>query len=230
MKENSSAILIQTFSKRAQDFLSTPCHALTKVAIESANKKWFWDFTLEKIEQNNFQSDKILTLYYFNKSGSVLDSLFLEALSRMAIGRDIGFLRQLSFRELENFLRDENHLPVFNISGVISPEQSFKVVKNSLLADLLIKEIEKKAGTSTQLKGWIQLTLVEKNQRVRAFIKILNNLFSQAKPLELALAEAGEIAIVMNDFPVGGEVLEVLIHESIGITEEISSLKVVAVQ
>ena len=127
MNENSSEI-VQTFSKRAQDFLSTPRHALAKTERELGNRLWFWDFSLEKIQQNNFKSDKILTLNYFNNSASVLDSLFLETLSRMVIGRDIEFLQRLSFRELENFLRDENHLPVFNNSGAVNPEESFKVV------------------------------------------------------------------------------------------------------
>ncbi|MBC7540831.1 MAG: hypothetical protein H7281_18565 [Bacteriovorax sp.] len=229
MKEKSISDL-KTFSKRAQDFLSTPRHSGTSNTNESSDNKWFWDFSVEKIQQNEFQSDKILTLFYFNNSASILESLFLEALSRMVIGRDITFLHRLSFRELENFLRDENHLPVFDILVTIAPEESFKVVKNSLLVTLLKKEIEKKAGTKSPKKAWNQLTLVEKNQAGRAFIERINNLFLQAKPLQLAFASSEEMAIVMNDFPVSAEVIEGLARESFGYTEEISSLKVIAVQ
>jgi hypothetical protein len=229
LKEKSISDL-RTFSKRAQDFLSTPRHSGSFNTNESSGKKWFWDFAFEKIQQDDFQSDKILTLFYFNNSASILELLFLETLSRMAIGRDISFLQRLSFRELENFLRDENHLPVFDILVTIAPEESFKVVKNSLLVTLLKKEIEKKEGTKSPIKAWNQLTLVEKNQAGRAFVERINNLISQAKPLQLALASNEEMAIVMNDFPVSAEVIEGLARESIGCTEEISSLKVIAVQ
>lgn len=229
MKENKG-VPVHPYSKRAQDFLSSPRHLLANNPGEVVHDKWLWSFTLQKNQERDFQNDKILTLFYVNHSSSTLESLFLEALSLMVQGQNIFFLQQLSFRELENFLRDENHLPVFHAFDALSSEESFKAVKISLLSTLIIKEIEKKGEAFGHVKRWDHLTLVEKNQKAQAFIECVNNVFFEAKPLQLALAEKEKIAIVMNDFPIEALVIEQLFHQSFGNTEEISSLKVVAVQ
>lgn len=218
------------FSKRAQDILANPKHALAHGSPLKSHQFWTWEFSLKKMKQNDFQSDKILTLNYLKHDGNILESLFLETISQMVLGRDIYFLLNLQFRELENFLRDENHLPVFDILLPISPEDSFKSVKNSLLATLLKYEIEKIEGAVSQLFGWSHLSLADKNRWSRTFISHLNNLFSRVVPLQLAIAENDKMAIVMNDFPVSTEVLEVLLKLIFNSADENSSFKVVAVQ
>ena len=221
---------LKIFSKRAESILAKPVHALSETAIIPNHQKWIWEFALEERTHKFFQNDKILTLLYFNQHGTRQDLLILETLSQMCIKREIQFLQKLTFRELENFLRDENHLAVFKNSEVDSPEESFKRVKNSLLVAILSSEIKKIEKNGLHLKHWSQLTLVEKNLISRNLVLSLNSLFSEAKPLELALATATEIALVMNEFPIGHEVIEWLARELFGIQEGETSLKVVAVQ
>ena len=218
------------FSKRAQSFISTPVHLLGTSAGQPSRKLWNWSFTLRVEQHKKIQGDKILTLFYFNQSCNIFEALLLETVSRMAIGRDISSLLRLSFRELENFLRDENHLPSFENLDNLSIEKSFKEVKNSLLVALLIKEMKKNENNPALSKAWGQLNLVEKNLKMDAFILLLNNLFPQGKQLQLALATSDEISIVMNDFPLEALLIEELAHELFGELEEISSFKVVAVQ
>lgn len=221
---------IKIYSKRAHELLTSPLYLLHKNLDLKVNSNWTWQFSVEKSKLNNFESDKILTLGYFINSVSSIESLFLEAISQMTLGRNIGTIRSLSFRELENFLRDENHLPVFEKSAEISPEVSFKKVKTSLLVTLLLSEIKKNMGNDSSFEIWSELNLIEKNKMGQIFISSINNLFSSAIPLQLALASTEEIAVVLNDFPISIEVIEGLANEILGKAEEISCLKVVAVQ
>lgn len=209
-------------SNRAQGILSSLNHSLKKCSEKGSEEKWGWEIL--------FKDDKFLTLSYFIKSANILESLFLETLTQMALGRDLYFLQQLSFRECENFLRDENHLPVFGDFGIFSPKDTFKLVKNSLILAFLLKEIKENEAEGLYFRGWKILTLVEKNRQANTFIKVLNNHFSRGNLLKLALAETEKIAIFTNGFPIEIEVIEELIHKLSDHAEEISSLKVVAVQ
>ena len=232
----TASSLFSALSKRAQAILSDPRHLLLE---KRGARKNYWHFSIEKIQQNHFQKDKILTLSYFASGGELGDgngaedlfhALFQEAISRIGHGKAVLYLLQLSFRELENFLRDENHLPFFDHSAIDLAENIFKMVKNTLLVDLVLKEIENKDSFSPSQKGWEQLNLVEKNRKALLFVEVLNNLFFPVTNLQLALVEEYEMAILMNDFPVGVEVIKALVIELFGNVEEISSFKVVAVQ
>lgn len=145
-------------------------------------------------------------------------------------GKNILFLQNSTFREIENYLRDENHLPVFDSSVLVLAEESFKRVKNSLLGALLLDKLEGLGTKASVQKNWRSLTLVEKNREVSRLITGFNSLFPTTKPLELALVETSELSVVLNDFPIQLEVLEFLIQSLLGNEEGISSLKLVAVQ
>lgn len=217
------------FSKRAQLFLASPKFQASKAFSDDIHKKWLWEFTLLK-NADDFQSDKILTLFYFNQSGSLLETLFLETLSHMVKGRDIAFLVGLGFREFENFLRDENHLPAFSSVHVVPPEESFLIVKNSLLVEIIKSEISSRVKNADLSSRWSQMSLTEKNLQAKSFILIINDLFKKMKPLELVLAEKEVLSIIKNDFPLGIDVIEELASLFLVNEEKISSLKVVAVQ
>lgn len=218
------------WSKRAQQFLANPTHQLAECPDKLSLKKWSWDFTLEGLQQGNFQSDSILTLFYFSESASVLETLFLESLSRMCIKRNISSLLKLSFRELENYLRDENHLPSLENLEALSAEACFKQVKNSLLTAIIMKEIKKNYTYDLDSRTWAQLNLLEKNQSGHTFIFRLNKLFSLVKPMELAFAGNEEFSVVMNDFPLEISLIQELADSTFGGRVGFSSFKVVAVQ
>lgn len=229
MKHDSPTEL-KILSKRAQEFLSHPVHRTLKSFIDCGSKKWQWSFSFEKLDSNELHSDKILTLSYFSEEASICDLLILETLSLMVKGRDVLALNHLSFRELENFLRDENHLPVFeNLPGNF-PEESFKSVKNSLIVAILKNKLEAKLNPTKKLIKWEELSLVEQNKTCLAYVTLLNNLFNKANPLELVLASTDEISLILNGFPLSIEVIEGLLKEFIGDEQQISSFKVVAVQ
>ena len=218
------------WSKRAQQFLANPIQRLAECPEKLSLKKWCWDFTLENLQRGNFQSDSILTLFYFSESPSALEALFLESLSRMCIKRNILSLLKLSFRELENYLRDENHLPSLENLDALSTEACFKQVKNSLLLAIIMKEIKKNYTNDSDSRTWSQLNLLEKNQNGHAFILRLNKLFSLEKPMELAFAGNEEFSVVMYDFPLEISLIQELADGTFGGPVGISSFKVVAVQ
>ena len=95
---------------------------------------------------------------------------------------------------------------------------------------LIFNELKKKWMLPDMKKDWASLLLVEKNLLLQILIEQINSLILQVKPLQLVLAETAEISIRMNDFPLDSEVIGELIKASLGNTDEISSLKVVAVQ
>lgn len=229
MKE-STVPTIKILSKRAQEFLNTSRHLKENSSQAVLSARPFWEFSFQKNNENEFQSDKILTLFYSYPTATELEFLFMETISRLATGRNILFLEKLTFRELENFLRDENHLPVFEISITPEVEALYKVVKFSLLASILIKEIENNIDYRPLEKSWSALSFVEKNREAKILISLLNSLFPAVKPLELALVENQEISVVMNEFPISQEVIEEVLGRLFVNPLEKSSLKVVAVQ
>ena len=224
MKEKSLE-LIQILSNRAQCLLKSPRHLYKEDGKIEQKEKFTWHFkTVET--NNNFLDDKILTLS-FGESSNILETLFKEAISQMSSGRTVHFLEKLSFRELENFLRDENHLPVFHQTDLLKAQEIAKVVKNSLLSELLEKKIDKKMAPPI---SWNDLSLVQKNLQSRSLIFAINSLFPQVKSIELALAEEDKVSIVMNDFPLSLEVLEGVLESHFLVSLTKTSLKMVAVQ
>lgn len=228
MKETITPV--QILSKRAQEFLNSPRHFKKTSAQVALGPLTNWEFSFEQSNEVEFQSDKILTLFYSDPIGTELELLFKETISRLAIGKNILFLEKLTFRELENYLRDENHQPVFDISVAIRPEAVCKVVIFSLQAAIIINKIKNNFEYRPVQKGWSELSLVEKNRETKAVVSLLNSLFPRVKPMELALADNEEISVVMNEFPISREVIEVLMQGLFVNSAEKSSLKVVAVQ
>ena len=199
--------------------MANPKHRLTSFLGE----KFRWKIELE--------GDKILTLFYYSSENTLkfdaIDNLFLESLARLTLGRNILFLNSLSFREIENFLRDENHLPVFGDSSL--PEIQAKKCKYSLLAAILSLKLTQTQG-NLPVVFWDKLTLVEKNSNALELIQKINQLFSSSIPMQLAIAENDLVSVIRGDFPLDIEVTQLLFQEYFQHSNENSSLKVVAVQ
>ncbi len=223
---------IQSF--RAQFFIKSPIHRITaaEAAVESSKfqQNWIWNVERHNSAGIDFLSDKILTLNYSIQNSTEAELLFLEAISRLSLEKPISFILNLNYRELENYLRDENHLPVFIDSWTNSSEVSFKKVKNSLLMALIQKEIDPKFTIEFKKRSWNKLNLVEKNQQSLSLINVLNNVFLPMKSIQLVFARNEEVSIIMNDFQLNLDVIEGLFHHNFLGASENSSLKVVAVQ
>jgi hypothetical protein len=170
-----------------------------------------------------------LTIFYAYPFSLEVERLFFEAIARFSIGRNILFLEKLTFRELENYLRDENHLPVFLNFDSFELEDIYKTVKNSLLTALLLLKIKNNNSFHPLSKSWTELSLVEKNQTFKTLVFLLNYLFPQVKELELVLVEKEEVFLNMNDFPLSIGVILELADQLFKISIEKTSFKVVAV-
>jgi len=191
---------------------------------ENNDQSWIWNFELD--------GDKILTLDYQNISANQLHLLFLECLLRMAVGKTLLYVQKINFREVENYLRDENHLTAFSVLDLKAIESEFIIVQNSLLVCILLKNlrIEMDLDRDNLFNNWAHLSLVVKNSRAHLLINALNKILPTQNPLELTLAENATISIILNDFPMDVIILQALIDQIFRSLNLDSSLKVVAVQ
>ncbi|RPJ72420.1 MAG: hypothetical protein EHM20_13775 [Alphaproteobacteria bacterium] len=222
--------MIQILSKRAHNLLHSPQYLkeISNGGLPQSSPKW--EILTDNSIGNELLSDKILTLFYSHASSSDLDMLLLESISRLVVGRNVQFLEKLSFREVENYLRDENHLSVFDQTIIGQAEATFRVVKNSLLGAIIFKKILDNKPQEGEQKAWEELSFLEKNQTVKTIILKMNSLFPTGKMLELVLVEDDNISLVPNDFPLHLGVVEAVLGSLYIITNQKSSLKVVAVQ
>lgn len=204
------------YSQRAQNLL-TDCKCARTADIAS-NPQWEIDYG----SSAPFQNGRILTLKYSHISTDVLETVFYESICRLSQGKTLNFLFLLSFREIESFLRDENHLPAFGNELELRALEVFGRLK----AALLHKILRGKIGLP-QEKKWSKLTLADKNRGTMELFSSLNNLFPKDKNLELILAEEGTVTVKKNDFPLELDVVEALLNDLFGPEETHSPLKVI---
>lgn len=174
-------------SQRAQNLILNPV---------GLNPKSPQGFTLEL---DNY--DKILTLNY-GKIEKVQEEvpliLFYEVLTILGRQRTFASLSMISFREVENFLRDENTTPAFQVSidKQTSIESLFNEARMDLLANFAIKLLKKNPIEPEIFSPiWEKKTLVEKNQTSLLLTKKINNFLPPEKKWEILLAEAEKISI-----------------------------------
>lgn len=130
------------------------------------------------------QSDKVLTLQFENHRSvlGISHTFFLFVLTDLLKGRSAPFLLPLNFREIENFLRDSNTTPAFQVSPeeLIELESIFVEVKWKLLAHFFLKETHLQNPHS----NWGGLSLARKNALSAEWMEgIKNFLGSDLAPL-----------------------------------------------
>ena len=211
------------FSKRVFDHLNNPRHC----EGGNENEIWTWNVNMEETE-GDLISDKVLTLSYSNPSLNSFESVFLECLARILNGKKLNSLLGLSFREIENYLRDENHLSAFMQTDGVELENCFRKVKNSLLGSVILNKIGKNQSSAYQLASWPQLSLVEKNRKINALLKEISREFLFEKGLRLVLVENDTVYLQGNDFFLDLQVVEIVLAGLISQGDLKSSLKVVA--
>lgn len=209
------------FSKRAQKLFSEKAFAQTDIL----DPIFQW-----KIEYNcgtqHFQTDKILTLQYSNPVNDDLTTILLESICKLSQGKMLQYLFQLSFREVENFLRDENHIPSFGAELETRASEVFLSLKHALLAGILLTKMNE-SDLSFDLSGWKKFSLPLKNKLVMEVFSGLCTLFPKEKKLELILAEGDTVTVKKNDFPLELAVLETLLNRLAFEKETDSPLKVI---
>ncbi len=145
------------FSKRALSIIEN-------LSFQNPNQTRTFDFSIGK-------NDKILTVHHnFDLNQDELSALLADVLCRLALDKTLKELWGLTFRELENFLRDENHRPAFNLHTDIA-ESEFKKLKLIFLGFGYSFLLE---GFKGQFLAWQELSLVEKNQLAVILCQKLN--------------------------------------------------------
>ena len=198
---------LDTTSKRALAILGSPKFKNTD--IDS-------DFEI------HFDSnDKILTVYHDGKNGEI-ELLFDEVLSVFAKNRTIEELWKINFREIENFLRDENHLQALSEDMLIL-EEILNKRKISLISEAIKNRSSETIYTLIEMFfDWRNLSLVSKNQWAHEFLNIIRCELIFCNEDTLTLRNSSKVATSSD--------LEALIIKILGVGENIPSLKVVAVQ
>lgn len=194
MKANLTSI-----SKRAQGFLGTP--------------EFFKGSLTHKFEVIFNTNDKILTVFH-RENPADLEFIFAETLARFSKNKNIPELWKINFREVDSFLRDENHLPAFQEDGVLLEKILLKT-KISLIA----------SAVKAQLKSDF---LLSKETNLAA-----KNLWAQKliTPLgwELVLYEHDVLTVTGLPEGVPTEALEELLKDILEGGEKVLPMKVVAV-
>lgn len=151
---------LNSLSKRAQSLISNP-----KFALPNARGPLTFKVSTA--------GDKILTAEYAGDPEE-MELLFSEVLATFSKNKSLKDLWQISYREIENFLRDENHLP-FSPEAQEDLEDIYIKTKLSLMADVLTStHKEEFLGLKSSLELWEELSLVEKNKWSQAFLSTLS--------------------------------------------------------
>jgi len=209
------------FSNRAVELLSQK-----KFAQQTATQpEYHWAIEYSG-RSAQIQTDRILTLQYSNSTGQSLVDLFLESVCSMLVNRPLQALFSLSFREVENFLRDENHLPAFSNDSETAAREVFLQVKMTLVQKVLLENVDTKRLIGTD-QSWNDLSLAGKNRTVINFFSWLNDRFGKTNSLELILVEDPVVTVKNNDFPLDLPLVEGLLNQLFTSKETLSPLKVI---
>lgn len=210
------------FSARAQNFLNNPNHLQKELG-----RPW-------KLELSS--GDKILTLSYSPpqlEPSKVPSSLFCEVLSVFALNRSVEVIDTFSYREVENFLRDANHLSAFSLTSAESAEaeKAFGVIKWQLFAAAVFELMKKQTGFSLDyFNGWGSETLVEKNRSAAKFITEFNTVVPLGKTVEFVFAEGDTLHLKATTGKWAADSLIHFMHSLLSEFNGATGIKVVAVQ
>lgn len=197
---------LTTISKRAQGIL-------TNSQFQKSDLTSDFEVTLDS-------SDRILTVFHSGKAGEI-ELILSEALAVFAKNRTIADLWKINFREVENFLRDENHLPAFTES-IPEMEKILNIRKISLIAEALKTKAGEEVYTLIEMIfDWRNLSLVAKNQWAMEFLNIIGS--------ELIFCDGETLTFTKVPKDVPGSDLELLVQRILGGGEIVLPMKVVAV-
>lgn len=180
--------------------------------------------------------DKILTLSYSShqhESSKIPSFLFCEVLCLFALNRSVDVIDSFSYREVENFLRDANHLSAFSLTSAesIDAEKSFMAIKWQLFAAAVFELMKKQSGFSRDLlAGWNGGTLVEKNRFAAKFISDFNTIVPLGKTVEFVFAEGEFIHLKETTGKWAADSLIHFMHSLLSEFNGATEIKVVAVQ
>lgn len=197
---------LNNLSLRAQSFINAP-----KFFIEGLPS----DFMVT-VDAH----DRILTLSH-GKNPDSIEFILAEVVAKFSENMKISDVWKINFREIENFLRDENHLPAFG--GDTQEMESLLTQMKAELIGLAFKaKLEKQyKWIISQRKDWNQLTLTAQNEWAQILIKALG--------WELVLCEGSILTVTNTPSGVDAESLSLLLNTILSGEEMNLPMKVVAV-
>ena len=193
-------------SHRAQSFIKTP-----KFFKKGASP----DFLVTIDDQ-----DRILTVSH-GKNPDDIEFILAEVVAKFSENKKISEIWKINFREIESFLRDENHLPAF--TGETQEIESLLIqIKVSLIGNALKSKIEKEQEWIIyQWKNVNFLSMSLQNQWAQAITKLLD--------WELVFYESNILTVTNTPLGIDSETLSLLINTILSGEETIPPVKVVAV-
>ncbi len=161
------------------------------------------------------QSDNILTLSHCFQPGTV-ECLMIESLASLCLHKNLKYLWKIQYKELENFLRDENHIPALSIETIFF--EAF-----SKMRQLFIMESLKQALAHHSELNYPQndSNLVELNRWGQHFSRFLNG--------ELILVEGAQFNIKLNPMSMSQTDINMVFENLHGARSNWPMFKVVAV-
>lgn len=196
-----------TISKRAQAIFANP-----QYLNSSINEYFLVSFD---------SSDKILTVHHDGKQGEI-ELILSEALIVFAKNQLLNDLWKINFREVENYLRDENHLPAFS-TDLKNLEEKLNLLKIALIAAAFqARSKEELSRLASDVFDWEKYSLVTKNIWARDFLAVLG--------LELIYCDGQTLTLTKAPGEATNPDLEYLFKHLLGRVENDLPMKVVAVQ
>lgn len=201
MKDN-----LTTFSARAQALIESPHYF--KKGLSS-------DFSV-----TTDKNDRILTVVH-GSLHSDLEKIFAEVLSKFSTNKKIPEIWNIHFREIESFLRDENHLPAF-----LDEQNKLEIILEKLKISLIVSATLAALSSgfedlSDLLLKWEKLNLAGKNAFLIAVLRPLG--------LELILYSEDLLTVTGGSALVENSALESVLQGIFKGSGKVLPMKVVAV-
>lgn len=197
---------LNNMSQRAQGFIQNP--------------KFFKEGTSSGFIVSVDDNDSILTVSH-GKSPDDIEFILAEVVAKFSENKKISDVWKINFREVESFLRDENHLPAFG-----DDTHEIESVMGGLKVSLISFAFKAKLKNDyewfiSQRKNWNRLSLTAQNEWAHALIKPLG--------WELVFCEGDILTVTSTPAGVVAESLSLLINTILGEEETLLPMKVVAV-
>ena len=212
------------FSKRARLVINEPTHSFNPASDTKFFSNYDWHCDIE-----NEGSFKILTLKYHVRTKTItpLELLILESFSMLAESRKIDQVFNLTFRELENFLRDFNNTPSIPEVCLSQADLDFIKIKSDFFKFFLINEYFKDNSLEIRALDWPRMSLFQMAKKVSSALIVSSKFLGFIMPKRVIFASSSEIFLEKPEdiSPISIEVLE---HFFAGIGIR-ASLKLVAV-
>lgn len=197
---------LNNMSQRAQGFIQNP--------------KFFKEGTSSGFIVSVDDNDSILTVSH-GKSPDDIEFILAEVVAKFSENKKISDVWKINFREVESFLRDENHLLAFG-----DDTHEIESVLGGLKVSLISFAFRSKLKNDyewfiSQRKNWNRLSLTAQNEWAHALIKPLG--------WELVFCEGDILTVTSTPAGVVAESLSLLINTILGEEETLLPMKVVAV-